>query len=151
MSDRALRTEYEALQAREKRAREVLSASAPAVHVEVEHLSLEVDHLEKALRERESRATRRLASRPVSQRVAAFGFQVLFVAPIVAMVGVALGRQARYQPEVAWVLLVSGLLLTLSWVVGPLRTAVLRGVSPAWRLVRRARRALRVVEETLPR
>ncbi|GMU58533.1 MAG: hypothetical protein AMXMBFR34_02960 [Myxococcaceae bacterium] len=151
MSDRALRSEYEALQAREKRARDVLSGSTPAVQEEVDHLSREVESLEKALEAREAGATRRLNRRPVSQRVAAFGFQVLFVAPMVAMVGVGLGRQLRYQREAAWLLLVGGLLLTLAWMVGPLRTAVLRGASAPWRLARRARRALAVVEASLPR
>lgn len=142
MSDRALRSDYEALQVREVRAREALAASAPAVRDEALRLTREVEDLEKALEDREARATRRLDRRPVSQRVAAFGFHVLFVAPIVMMVGVALGRHARYQPAAAWALLLGGVVVTLAWVVSPLRTVALRQVSPSWRLVRRARRAV---------
>lgn len=111
-------------------------------------LTREVEDLEKALGDREARAARRLDRRPVSQRVAAFGFQVLFVAPIVAMAGVALGRQARYQPAAAWALLLGGLVVTLAWVVGPLRTVALRQVSPSWRLARRARRAVDTAQRT---
>jgi hypothetical protein len=151
VSDRALRSEYEALQVRQRRACEMLAVSDAAVHVEAEQLSREVASLERALVEREARAARRLARRPVSQRVAAFGFHLLFVAPVVAMVGVALGRRTHDQRAVAGLLLACGLALTLAWAVGPLRTALLRRFSSPWRLVRRVRRAVQGVEKTLPR
>lgn len=142
MSDRALRERYEVLQVREREAKASLAASESALLDEAAHLEQEVEALEKSLTEGEARTSRAQARRPVSQRVAAFGFQVLFVAPIVAMVGVAIGRRLRHQDEAAVALLVVGLLVLLAWVVRPLRTRLLRRGERRWRVVRQARALL---------
>lgn len=146
MSGRALRAEFEALQVRERQARELLAASEDALRAEAVILEQEVEALEKALQDGEARTRRALERRPVSQRVAAFGFQVLFVAPIVAMAGVALGRRLRSEREAAVGLLVLGLVLVVAWVAGPLRTRLLRRGEQRWRVVRRARALLGEVE-----
>lgn len=146
MSDRALRERYEALQVREREAKAALAASESALLDEAAHLEQEVEALEKSLTEDEARTSRALARRPVSQRVAAFGFQVLFVAPIVAMVGVAIGRRLRHEDEAAVALLVVGLVVLLAWVVRPLRTRLLRRGERRWRVVREARALLKASE-----
>lgn len=142
MSDRALRERYEALQVREREARASLAASEAALRDEALHLEQEVEALEKSLADGEARAIRAQARRPVSQRVAAFGFQVLFVAPIVAMAGVALGRRLRHEDEASVMVLVAGLLVLMAWVVRPLRTKLLRRGERRWRVVRQARALL---------
>jgi hypothetical protein len=143
VTGRALREEYEALQAREKRVREALAASEPSLHEEEARLSQELDWLERTLEQREERAARQLARRPVSQRVAAFGFDVLFVVPIVSMLGITIGRRLRNEVEFSVLLLAVGLLIIALWVIRPVRTALLRLLSPEWRFVRRARRLSR--------
>lgn len=142
MSDRALRERYEALQVRERRAREALDVSDGVTRDEAAHLGREVDALEKSLSDGEARSSRVMARRPVSQRVAAFGFQVLFVAPIVSMLGVAMGRKLRHQDEAAVLSMVVGLVVVLAWVVRPLRTRLLRRGAWRWRVVREARALL---------
>jgi hypothetical protein len=138
---RELRQAYEALQVREKRAQEALAASHPS-RDEQARLAQELDGLERALVQREARSARQLARRPVSERVAAFGFDVLFVAPIVSMLGITIGRRLRNEVELSVVLLAVGLLIIALWVIRPVRTALLRALSPDWRFVRRARREL---------
>jgi len=138
---RELRAEYEALQAREKSARALL-ASAPALHDEEGPLAHEVENLERALLHREHRQRQDESERPVSQRVAAFGFQVLFIAPIVAMLGITIGRRLRNEAALAVLLLAVGGLVVLAWGVRPVRHALLRSLSPEWRFVRRTRRKL---------
>jgi hypothetical protein len=142
VTDRALRERYEVLQARERELKASLETSRGVWLDEAAHLEQEVEALERALTEREARMRRVEARRPVSQRVAAFGFQVLFVAPIVAMVGVAMGRTLRHQDEAAVLVLVAGVLVLMAAVVRPLRTRLLRRSEPRWRVVRQARALL---------
>jgi Flp pilus assembly protein TadB len=142
VSDRAARETFEALQSRRARAQELLEATERPTREERDHLLQEVKNFERVLRAREDRAARAEARRAVSQRVAAFGFEVLFVAPIASMAGVALGRQLGAEHVLAALLLLLGVLLAAVWVVRPARQRLLRRFSPAWRALRRGLQAL---------
>jgi hypothetical protein len=142
MTGRALRERYEVLQAQERELKASLETSRARWLDDAAHLAQEVEALERALTEREVRMRRVEARRPVSQRVAAFGFQVLFVAPIIAMVGVAVGRRLRHEGVAAVALLVAGVLVLVASVVRPLWTRLWRWSEPRWRVVRQARALL---------
>jgi hypothetical protein len=139
MTGRALRERYEVLQARERELKVSLETSRGVWLDEAAQLAQEVEALERALTGSEARMRRVEARRPVSQRVAAFGFQVLFVAPIIAMVGVAVGRRLRHEGAAAVALLVAGGLVLVASVVRPLWTRLWRWSEPRWRVVRQAR------------
>ncbi|MFZ5444742.1 MAG: hypothetical protein ACOZQL_32415 [Myxococcota bacterium] len=78
-------------------------------------------------------------SRTTAARLSGFGFTLLFVTPIVAMVGTALARLLRGQVELGVVLLVVGVLTVGAGLSVKVRRSVARVVSREWRLVRAAR------------
>jgi hypothetical protein len=90
-----------------------------------------------AVRTQLERRDRHPPRRSTSQRVAAFGFQLLFVAPIVAMGGVALGRQLAGEPWLAVLCLVAGFAAVTTMMVPALSTRALHRTSMAWRVVSR--------------
>ena len=73
-------------------------------------------------------------------RLTTLGFALLFVTPIVAMIGVALSKQLRFQPEVAVLCLVFGLGLIFTTLLARARRAVAHLVLAEWRFIARARR-----------
>jgi hypothetical protein len=90
--------------------------------------------LRQALERREARRE----ERSTSQRVAAFGFQLLVVGPIVTMVGSAAGRAMRGETWAAVVCLVTGAALVFVVLVAPLSRRVMRVTSRGWRLLAKA-------------
>lgn len=114
-----------------------------------EQLEREAQTWEQRLVQAEARATRETQS--TAARVTAFGFALLFVTPIVAIIGTAAARSLRGQGELAAVLLVGGLALISAVSLGRVRRRVARVFSREWRLVRRARRELQQLEVDTPR
>lgn len=80
-------------------------------------------------------------------RVMAFGFSMLFVLPVVAMVGFSLGGALRQEPVVAGVLLAVGVLLLAASFSGRAREALRHLFSPDFRLVKDARRVAERLEK----
>lgn len=73
-------------------------------------------------------------------RLMTFGFALLFVSPIVAMVGVSASRFLRHQPELAALTLAAGAGLILATLMVRTQRAVAHLFSPEWRAVKQARR-----------
>jgi ABC-type transport system involved in cytochrome bd biosynthesis fused ATPase/permease subunit len=90
------------------------------------------------LRQTLERREARQDARSTSQRVSAFGFQLLVVGPIVTMVGSAAGRALRGEDWAAAACLVVGALLVAVVLVPPLARRVMRVTSKGWRLLARA-------------
>ena len=90
--------------------------------------------LYRAALQRNERAERR----STSQRVAMFGFLLLFVGPIAAMFGTALGRMIHGEPWVAASCLGVGLISVGVLVVPTLTVRLFHTASPRWRLLERA-------------
>lgn len=137
------RDELEELQARlirvEARAptREQLQALADQLDREAKAWSQRLEQVELRAMKGEVQGT--------ATRVMSFGFMLLFVTPMVAIVGTALSRALRGESALAVVMVVLGLgalFATLSWRV---RLRVGRWVSPEWRLVRRVTRLVAVL------
>jgi hypothetical protein len=123
------------------------------------HLAQVADQLERELTawestlERGERVRLRQDVTGTGGRVLGFGFSLLFVAPIVAIIGSALGRVLRQEPELSVALLLLGAAVVglTSWPRA--RRAVAHRVSTEWRFVRRVRAqvdALRVVALSSP-
>ena len=75
----------------------------------------------------------------LASRLLGFGFTLLFVTPIVAMVGVSLARLIRHEFELSLASLICGLMVVLlvSWPKSS--RAIAHRFSGAWRLARSAR------------
>ncbi|MGV3624530.1 MAG: hypothetical protein ACO1OB_27165 [Archangium sp.] len=134
MSD--ARDAIEQLQARLK----TLEASAvPDLHLSVlaDSLENEARSYQQVLEKKEKRAEA-AESGGQSGRVLAFGFSLLFVTPIVTMIGVSLAKLLRHEKEVSVVILIIGALLILGVFFGPLRHLVAHRASGEWRRVRDA-------------
>ncbi len=126
----ATRDELEALHARRARALEALAVDDGWLGA---RLLAEAASVRAQLEWRDRHPPRR----STSQRVAAFGFQLLFVAPIVAMGGVAMGRQLAGEPWLAVLCLLMGLAAVVTMVVPALSTRARQRTSTAWRLLSR--------------
>jgi hypothetical protein len=124
------RTALEALQERRRLARLELGKEPAASTAQLAH---ELSLYRTAL-ERSGRAARR----STSQRVAMFGFLLLFVGPITAMFGTALGRLLHSEPWAAGCALGLGLGSVAILLVPALFARVVRSASPRWRLLARA-------------
>lgn len=74
-----------------------------------------------------------------------FGFALLFVTPIVAMVGFSAAKLLKQQPEASAAMLSVGALLILATLFARARRAVAHLVSPEWRFVGRARKSAAVL------
>lgn len=74
-------------------------------------------------------------------RVMGFGFALLAVTPMVVMIGISLSRWLRHEFELAWVLLISGVLVITLTSLERTRRFVAHRVSGAWKLSRQAREA----------
>jgi K+-sensing histidine kinase KdpD len=119
--------------------------------VTVEKLSLlasslerEADSYEVLLVKSERRALAREHTNQTA-RLMTFGFAMVFVLPIVGMIGVSAGKALRHEPEAAGGMLFLGLVLIIGVVWGRAQAAVVHLVSTNWRLVRQARKAAAAV------
>jgi hypothetical protein len=107
-------------------------------------LRREADALEAALGVGERRAARSTVD--PGTRLAAFGFMVLFVMPIVGMLGFTAGETLRNHQAVAVLSLLAGV-LALAFVLSTrARAGVVHRLSAEWRLIREARRAADALE-----
>ncbi len=102
-------------------------------------LEKEADTYEQVLTRGERRALAREATGPAA-RLMTFGFALLFVTPMVSMIGVSASRFIRHQAEAAVGMLVLGVLLIAAILLAPARRLVAHLVSSEWRFLSRARR-----------
>ena len=102
-------------------------------------LEREAESYQSVLRKAERQA---LAREVIGQavRLMTFGFALVFVTPIVGMIGVSASKALRHQPEAAVASLVVGMGLILGVMWGRARRWVAHLVSPEWRFIKRARR-----------
>jgi hypothetical protein len=129
-----------ALESAQARLRE-LEASVPSelqLSLMADQLEREAESFELALMRAETRAAK-TQDISMGSRLLGFGFSLLFVTPIVAMIGVSLAKLIRHEFELSLVALISGLVMV--WLVSWPRStqAIARRFSPAWRLAREAR------------
>lgn len=123
-----------------------------AGHAPLEALAAALEH-EASQYERLLDRAERHGRRPAlgqAERIQTTGFAVLFVTPVVVLISASLARSLRAQAELSVLLLILGcaLITALFW---PRATrALVRLVSPEWRLLRRARKAAALVRKTLP-
>jgi hypothetical protein len=126
---------------------EVLQARRDSLRRELERRDPRLDHrLEREVAAFRQTLTRREA-RPVAwvmaPRVSVFGLVMLFVAPLVDMVGSALGRRLAGEDAAAVGCLVMGAALVLAMLVPGLSSRLLHATSRQWRLLKRAEALLR--------
>lgn len=121
------------------RIRELEASAVPDLHLAVlaDSLEREASSYRLVLEKNEKRAEA-AESGGQSGRILAFGFSLLFVTPIVAMIGVSLSKWLRHETELAVVSLISGALLILGIFFGPLRHLVAHRASAEWKRVRAA-------------
>lgn len=111
-----------------------------------EQLSSLADSLEreaKAYEQLLEKGERRALARDTTGqavRLTTLGFALLFVSPMVAMIGVSLSKVLRHEPELAGVMLVLGLALICVTLSARARRAVAHLVLSEWRFIARARR-----------
>jgi hypothetical protein len=129
-----------ALERAQARLRE-LEASVPSEtqrSLMADQLEREAESFELALMRAETRAAK-TQDISMGSRLLGFGFSLLFVTPIVAMIGVSLAKLIRHEFELSLVALIGGLVM-VSLVSWPRSTrAIARRFSAAWRLAREAR------------
>ncbi|MDP2269883.1 MAG: hypothetical protein Q8N23_18880 [Archangium sp.] len=102
-------------------------------------LEKEADTYEQVLTRGERRALARESTGPAA-RLMTFGFALLFVTPMVAMIGVSASKFFRHQAEAAVGMLALGVLLITGTLLAPARRLVAHLVSSEWRFIARARR-----------
>jgi hypothetical protein len=129
-----------ALESAQARLRE-LEASMPSeaqLSLMADQLEREAESFELALMRAETRAAK-TQDISMGSRLLGFGFSLLFVTPIVAMIGVSLAKLIRHEFELSLVALISGLVMV--WLVSWPRStrAIARRFSAPWRLARAAR------------
>ncbi|MFT3712583.1 MAG: hypothetical protein QM817_33460 [Archangium sp.] len=133
----AAREELEQAQARIKEI-EARMISELQLQLLADQLEREADSWEKTLDRGEKRKLREDTTSP-GARVMAFGFALLAVTPVVAMVGISLSRMMRHEFELAWALLVLGILVVVVTSLPIARRAIAHRFSRAWKLSREAR------------
>ncbi len=79
--------------------------------------------------------------------VLVFGFSLLFVTPIVAIIGVSLAKLLRHEAEVAVACLVFGVCIIVGTFSARLRHLVAHGTSSEWKRVRAAQREVEALRE----
>ena len=102
-------------------------------------LEKEADTYEQVLTRGERRALAREATGPAA-RLMTFGFALLFVTPMVAMIGVSASKFFRHQLEAAVAMLALGVLLITGTLLAPARRLIAHLASSEWRFIGRARR-----------
>lgn len=128
------RAELEALQARQRELEGDL-LRVDQLTMLADQLERELDLFEKALDRGERRALK-LDDSGTAARVMGLGFALLFVTPIVAMIGISLSRAMRHEFELAMALLGAGLVVVTLTSWPRARRAIARRFSPGWRLAR---------------
>lgn len=103
-------------------------------------LEREAEVYEQLLEKAERRAVARETPGQAA-RLMTFGFALLFVTPIVAMIGFSASKSLRHEAELAVSSLVLGLLLILATLLPRARRAVAHLFSAEWRFIHRARRS----------
>lgn len=131
--------ERDALEAAQARIRALESGAAVDLSLLAEALRDEAERYQAVLEKGERKALSR-ENPGTAGRLMSFGFALLFVAPLVAMVGVSSAQFIRYQQEGAVLLVVLGVLLISGTFSRRVRRGVAHLFSPEWRLVRRAQR-----------
>ncbi len=131
------RAELEAAQAKLK------ALEAWAVNDEqLELLAAQLERETQAWEERLDRGERKVLREDTTgtaARVTGFGFSLLFVTPIVAMVGGALARTVKHEVELSVVMLVAGLAVVSVGSWPRARRIIAHRLSGEWRLLRVAR------------
>jgi len=102
-------------------------------------LEREADAYEQLLEKGERRALARETT-GAAARLMTFGFALLFVTPIVSMIGVSIAKALRTQQEAAMAMLALGALLIAATLMAKARRLIAHLVSAEWRLISRARR-----------
>lgn len=143
----ALRDALEAAQAR-LRAAEEDAQGEERLRALVGSLRFEAEQYERLLQRAEARARREHAD--LAGRLMATGFSVLFGMPIVVMMSSSLAKAVRSERELAVALMLVGTVVIAVTLSNRASGAVVRWVSPEWRLVRRARRLAASLETTSP-
>lgn len=133
----AARAELEQVQARLKEL-EARMISDVQLQVLADQLDREADAWEQQLDKGERRKLRE-DDTPPGGRLMAFGFALLAVTPVVAMVGISLSRMMRHEFELAWVLLSLGVLVVVVTSLPIARRFIAHRFSRAWKLSREAR------------
>ncbi len=102
-------------------------------------LEKEADTYEQVLTRGERRALARESTGPAA-RLMTFGFALLFVTPMVAMIGVSASKFFRHQTEAAVGMLALGVILIAATLLAPARRLIAHLASAEWRFISRARR-----------
>lgn len=102
-------------------------------------LEKEADAYEQVLEKGERRVLARETT-GAAARLMTFGFALLFVTPMVSMIGVSLSKMIRTQQEAAVGMLAVGALLIAGVLLARARRLIAHLVSAEWRLIARARR-----------
>jgi hypothetical protein len=134
---RDVRAALEAAQARLRVLEVSVSTQADGEQLAAE-LRREADAVEALLGRVERHALAKEGAGP-GARVMAFGFAVLFVLPVVAMVGFSLGGALRREPVAAGALLAFGVVLLAASFSPRAREVLRHRLSADFRLVRDAR------------
>ena len=137
------RDDIERLQAR---IRELEASTVPDLHLSTlaEALEREAQSYQQVLERNEKRAE-------AAERgdILVFGFSLLFVTPIVAMIGVSLSKFLRHETGLAVLTLIIGALLILGIFLGPLRHLVAHRASGEWKRVRDATKQAEVLRQLI--
>ncbi len=102
-------------------------------------LEKEADTYEQVLTRGERRALARESTGPAA-RLMTFGFALLFLTPMVSMIGVSASKSFRSQTEAAVGMLVLGVGLIAATLLAPVRRLIAHLASAEWRFISRARR-----------
>lgn len=102
-------------------------------------LEKEADTYEQVLTRGERRALAKESTGPAA-RLMTFGFALLFLTPMVSMIGVSASKVVRHQSEAAVGMLVFGVSLITATLLAPARRLIAHLASVEWRFISRARR-----------
>jgi hypothetical protein len=102
-------------------------------------LEHEAEAYEQVLEKGERRALARDATGPAA-RLMTFGFTLLFVTPMVSMIGVSVSKQLRHEQAGAIAVMVLGVLLITATLAARARRSIAHLASAEWRFIARARR-----------
>ena len=107
-------------------------------------LEREAEVYEQVLEKGERRALARDATGPAA-RLMTFGFTLLFVTPMVSMIGVSISKLLRNQQEGAIAVIILGAVLITTTLVARARRSIAHLASAEWRFIAKARRVARTL------
>jgi hypothetical protein len=102
-------------------------------------LEREAASYEQVLEKGERRTLARDATGPAA-RLMTFGFALLFVTPMVSMIGVSISKLLRHQQEAAVAVIVLGASLITATLTARARRSIAHLASAEWRFIAKARR-----------